>query len=55
MEILFTAIIIVVVLIACFYLADRYIVPKLPAPWGGYIEAILAIVAIVALIMRFIV
>jgi hypothetical protein len=54
MELLISAVIIVIVLIACFYLANRYIVPNIPAPWGGYFIAALALAAIVALFMRFI-
>ncbi len=41
-----------IVLVGCFYIFDRYIVPVIPAPWGKIAEAIFALIVIIYLLAR---
>lgn len=47
---LLSIIVVVIVLILVFWLADRYVAPLLPPPWGRVVLAIIAIVVIIWLL-----
>ena len=51
---LITLIIILIVLAISIYLINRYVIPQIPAPWGGWLLALIVLIVVVYLLNRFI-